>query len=98
MSSVGAAIKVSTDWSQKTMTSLPSSVRLHIIYEGLNAVNRQPSNGLKFNRKTSKMQININHQVPGGGVLPYKRLMGMCRWMGTHVDDWIDYNGVAFFQ
>ena len=21
---------------------------------------------------------------PGFGVLPYKRLMGMCRWMGSH--------------
>ena len=20
----------------------------------------------------------------------------MCRWMGPHFDDWIDYNGVAF--
>ena len=30
------------------------------------------------------------------GVLPYKRLMGMCRWMGLHFHDWIDYNGVAF--
>ena len=29
-------------------------------------------------------------------VLPYKRLMGMCRWMGSHFHDWIDYNGVAF--
>ena len=26
----------------------------------------------------------------GGGVLPYERLMGMCRWMGSHVHDWID--------
>ena len=26
----------------------------------------------------------------GGGVLPYKRLMGMCRWMGSHFHDWID--------
>ena len=36
--------------------------------------------------------------APGweGGVLPYKRLMGMCRWMGSHFHDWIDYNGVAF--
>ena len=36
--------------------------------------------------------------IPGGwgGVLPYKRLMGMCRWMGSHFHDWIDYNGVAF--
>ena len=20
----------------------------------------------------------------------------MCRWMGSHFQDWIDYNGVAF--
>ena len=33
---------------------------------------------------------------PGWGVLTYKRLMGMCRWMGSHFHDWIDYNGVAF--
>ena len=32
-----------------------------------------------------------------GGVLPYKRLMGMCRWMGSYFHDWIDYNGVTFF-
>ena len=29
-------------------------------------------------------------------VLPYKRLIGMCRWMGSHFHVWIDYNGVAF--
>ena len=23
-------------------------------------------------------------------------LMEMCRWMGSHFHDWIDYNGVAF--
>ena len=32
----------------------------------------------------------------GGGVLPYNRLMGMCRKMGSHFNDCIDYNGVAF--
>ena len=32
----------------------------------------------------------------GGGVLPYKRLIGMCHWMGSHFHDWSDYNGVAF--
>ena len=32
----------------------------------------------------------------GGGALPYKRLMGMCRWMGSHCHDWIDYIGVPF--
>ena len=31
-----------------------------------------------------------------GGVLLYKRLMGVCRWMGSHFHDWSDYNGVAF--
>ena len=25
------------------------------------------------------------------------RLMRLCRWMGSHFHDWIDYNGVAFF-
>ena len=34
----------------------------------------------------------------GGGVLPYKRLMGMCRKMGSHFNDWIDYNGVAHLR
>ena len=34
----------------------------------------------------------------GGGVLPYKRLIGMCRWMGSHFHDWIDYNGVTFLE
>ena len=37
------------------------------------------------------------HHEPGWwGVLPDKRLMGMCCWMGSHFHDWIDYNGVAF--
>ena len=30
------------------------------------------------------------------GVLPYKRQTGMCCWMGSHFQDLIDYNGVAF--
>ena len=32
----------------------------------------------------------------GGGVLLYKRLMGVSRWMGSHFHDWTDYSGVAF--
>ena len=31
-----------------------------------------------------------------GGICPSNRLMGMCRWLGLHFHDWIDYNGVAF--
>ena len=30
------------------------------------------------------------------GVLPSNRLQGMCRWMMSHLHDWIDYKGVAF--
>ena len=32
------------------------------------------------------------------GVLPYERLMGMCRWMGSHFHDWINFNGVTHFR
>ena len=32
----------------------------------------------------------------GGGLLPCKRLVVMCRWMGSRFHDWIDYNGLAF--
>ena len=31
-----------------------------------------------------------------GGVLPSKRLLGMCPWMGSHFHNWTDYNGVTF--
>ena len=38
-----------------------------------------------------------NARMPGGGIPPYKRPIGMCRWMGSHLNhDWIDYNVVAF--
>ena len=40
-----------------------------------------------------------SHLAPrarGGGALPYKRLLGMCRSMGSHFHDWTDYHGVAF--
>ena len=42
----------------------------------------------------------------GGALLPYKRLMGMCLWMGSYFHDWImgrifnrvTQNGVAHFR
>ena len=34
--------------------------------------------------------------INGGGVLPSKRLLGMCRWMGSHFHNWTGYNGVTF--
>ena len=45
------------------------------------------------------MGIEIEPNCPGagrGGVLPFKRQIGMCHWMGSHFHDWIDYNGLAF--
>ena len=35
---------------------------------------------------------------PGGRLIPVasKRLLGMCRWMGSHFHNWTDYNGVTF--
>ena len=36
---------------------------------------------------------------PGaGGLFPYKRLLGMCRGMGSHFHDWRYWNGVANFR
>ena len=32
----------------------------------------------------------------GGYFLIRQTLMGICRWMGSHIHDWIDYHGVAF--
>ena len=48
---------------------------------------------------TVPVDVPRNSEAPrrrGGGVLPYKRLMWMCRWIGSHFHDWMDYNGVAF--
>ena len=54
-------------------------------------------NQAKYSRaKSSKERRTEKLGVGAGGVLPYKRLMGMYRWMGSHFHDWIDYNGVAF--
>ena len=43
-----------------------------------------------------RRQTKLTPGGRGGGVLPYKRLMGMCRWMRSHFHDWSDKNGVAF--
>ena len=44
----------------------------------------------------SRTLLQIKSKKTGGGVLPYKRLMGMCRWTWSHFHHWIDYfNGVT---
>ena len=67
----------------------PSSCRLLPVTFLLLRSNRKPSYpGYRF--------LSFRHKkYRGGGVLPYKRLMGMCRWIGSHFHDWIDYNGVT---
>ena len=47
-------------------------------------------------RQTEVRSFPFNYALTPGEVLPYKRLMGMCRWMGSHFHGWIDCNGVAF--
>ena len=48
------------------------------------------------NKHISRERGSTQRVDRGGGVLSYKRLMGMWRSMGSHFHDWIDYNGVAF--
>ena len=40
--------------------------------------------------------LSFSRMAVPGGVLSYKRLMRMCRWMASYFHDWIDCNGVAF--
>ena len=43
-----------------------------------------------------KTEGQIHHGDSGpGGILPSKRLLGMCRRMGSHFHNWTDYNGVT---
>ena len=44
---------------------------------------------------TSDACIRVYMSAAGGG-LPSKRLLGMCRWMGSHFHNWIDYKWVTF--
>ena len=46
--------------------------------------------------RTADRMLSKAAWVGGGGVLPYNRLLGMCHWMGSHFQDWIDYDGVTF--
>ena len=51
----------------------------------------------RLNRKHIHVQVPLAAAVPWGrGILPSKRLMGMCRWMGSHFHNWTDYNGITF--
>ena len=51
---------------------------------------------LSDTRQTEVRSFPFNYALTPGEVLPYKRLMGMCRWMGSYFHGWIDCNGVAF--
>ena len=35
-------------------------------------------------KPVTPLQSRFDTTSGGGGLLPYKRLMGMCRWMGSH--------------
>ena len=58
---------------------------------------KQPQKALSLTTIRYKKDVEDSEEEGGGGgELPYKRQIGMCRWMGSHFHDWIDYNGVAF--
>ena len=38
----------------------------------------------------------LSRVTPWRGVYPIIGLMGMCRWIGSHFHDWIDYTGAVF--
>ena len=57
---------------------------------------RKPSYPVKYEDVLKVPGIGTGGPRGGGGVLPYKRLVRMCPWIGSHFHDWIDYNGVAF--
>ena len=40
--------------------------------------------------------IFLSWTLNARGVLSSNRLIGMCRWMGSHFHDWIDSNGAVF--
>ena len=50
----------------------------------------QPLRHLATNSST------LSNPGGGGGVLLSKRLLGMCRWMGSHFHNWINSNWVTF--
>ena len=54
------------------------------------------SNGWPLHRSCNDVIEKLQWPFRGGGVLPYERLVELCRWMGSHFHDWIDYYGVAF--
>ena len=49
-----------------------------------------------MNLNTPGLQELLERVDRGGGVLPSSRLKCICRWIGSHFHDWIDYYGVAF--
>ena len=59
------------------------------------------TNGPKILDLKSSSELIFSRKLPLGapvitvGILPYERLKGMCRWMGSHFHDWIDHNRVA---
>ena len=52
--------------------------------------------GFKTSTLTGFLDSKGTQHREGGGVPPYKRLIGMCRLTGSHFHDRSDYNGVAF--
>ena len=53
---------------------------------------KQDRSSFQLKSSASYMVPMAHDFSPGGGVLPSKRLMGMCRWTRSHFRNWTDYN------
>ena len=56
-----------------------------------------------LDRNFRKFWLNVSRpwcywKPPSGDGYFLIRLLGMCRWMGSHFHDWIDYNGRRIFN
>ena len=60
---------------------------------------------LKFALSPANLQANYKRahswdstiaRAGRGGGTSSLEAKGMCRWMGSHFHDWVDYHGVAF--
>ena len=98
-------LNVTSKSENETFLKLHEFVSLLKLESSRNMTSKVISNRAKARKSKSTEQYDCKlffcldgrcNSMARGGVLPYKRLMGMCRWMGSHFQDWTDYNGVTF--
>ena len=85
---------ISIVYTKETLRNRGTSVTVRKWRMSLSIMIMGPFLTLCFAFIPSETDIKQIRLEPGG--LSFKRLLGMCRWMGSHFHDRSDYNGVAF--